>query len=125
MKKNGVEHWFTWIQCAMCAMVAVAVSGCGHTCTGKMALLSFGDMEGREIPPSVEGPILIGRDACVAGLDPYYLSEAVRNALKGTTYDTLVDVEVTTTTGLFVWSNAVQVKGTGANSTSFRKEEVK
>jgi hypothetical protein len=110
---------------AITALVAAGgAGGCGHTCTGRIALLSVGDMDGRVIPERAQGPVLSGRDACKAGFDPYYLSEAVRDALKGTQYDTLVDVEVTTTTGLWVWSNAVQVKGVGISSTSLPKEGV-
>jgi len=69
----------------------------------------------------VDGPILVGKDACKAGGDPYYLSEAVRNALKGTQYDTIIDAEVTTKTGLLVWSNEIEVKGKGLDSKSLPK----
>ncbi len=96
--------------------------GCGHTNVSKVALLSVGDMECRTIPAKVDGPVLVGRDACKVGGDAYYLSEAVRNALKGTEYDTLIDAEVTTKTGLLVWSNTIEVKGTGLNSKTLPRD---
>jgi len=96
--------------------------GCGHLNVSKVGLLSVGDLESRTIPSSVNGPVLVGKDACKMGGDPYYLSEAVRNALKGTTYDTLVDAEVTTSTGLFVWSNEIEVKGKGLDSKTLPKD---
>jgi len=41
--------------------------------------------------------------------------------LKGGKYDTLVDVEVTTKTGLFVPSNRIIVKGMALNSKNFEE----
>jgi hypothetical protein len=100
--------------------IALALStlcyGCGHTNVSRVALLSVGDLDGRTIPSTVDGPVLTGRDACKIASDPYFLSEAVRTALSGTQYDTLVDAEVTTKTGLFVWSNQIEVKGIGVDS---------
>ena len=69
------------------------------------------------------GPVLTGKDSCnKIGKFSYYLSDAVRNALSGTEYDTIVDAEVTTKTGLFVWSNKIEVKGTGIKSSVLPKE---
>ena len=96
--------------------------GCGHTKVSRVGLLSVGDLEGRTIPSTIDGPVLVGKDACKIGGDPYFLSEAVRNALSGTEYDTLVDVEVTAKTGLLVMSNEIQVKGKGVNSKTLVQE---
>ncbi len=96
--------------------------GCGHTKVCTVGLLSTGDLEGRKIPDTVDGPVLTGEDSSMKSNDPYFLSEAVRNALSGTKFNTLVDAEVTTKTGLFVWSNKISVRGTGVNSNSFPKE---
>ena len=65
-----------------------------------------------ELACGVEGPLLRGSDSGYS----YSLSNAVRDALEGTEYDTLIDVEVTATTGLFVPSNFIQVEGTALNS---------
>ena len=80
-------------------------------------MLSIGDLERKTIPGDVSGPVLTGRDDCASGFDNYYyLSCAVRDALKGTEYDTLVDVDVIATTGLLVWSNSIEVRGIGVDS---------
>lgn len=95
--------------------------GCGHTHVSRVGLLSLGDLEGKTIPSTIEGPVLVGRDACKIGGDPYYLSEAVRNALQGTSFDTLVDAEVKTKTGVLVWSNKIEVKGKAFDSKTITK----
>jgi len=100
----------------MALLLTTLCYGCGHTKVSKIGLLSVGDLENRTIPSTVTGSVLVGRDACKVGGDPYYLSEAVRNALEGTEYDTIIDAEVTTQTGLWVFSNEIEVKGTGLNS---------
>jgi hypothetical protein len=102
-------------------LLGVVCCGCGHTNLSRVGLLSVGDWDSKTIPASVSGPVLVGKDLCKVGGDSYYLSEAVRNALKGTPYDTLIDAEVTTKTGLFVWSNTVEVKGKGLDSKVFPK----
>jgi len=108
---------------ALCCMALLSglLAGCGHTSTAKIGLLSIGDLEGRTIPDVVEGPTLTGEDACKMGGDPYYLSTAVQKALARTSYDTLVDVEVTTKTGLAVWDNKVIVRGTALDSRTLAK----
>ena len=97
-------------------LLAIFFIGCGHSETYKVGLASFGELEGKVIPEKVEGTILTGKDCCKAGSDPYYFSEAVRNALSGTAYDTLLDIDVTSTTGLFVWSNCIKVRGKALDS---------
>ena len=113
---NNIKY--AWIV----ASLAVVCSGCGHTQVSKVGLLSFGDLEGRTIPPVVEGPILKGSDYEAPSLFPFsFLSAAVKDALKGTEYDTLVNCTVTTQTGLFVWSNGIEVEGTALNSKTLPK----
>jgi len=109
--------------CKRCValLLATLCYGCGHTQVSRVGLLSVGDLESRTIPATVNGPILVGKDACKVAASPYYLSEAVRNALKGTAYDTIIDAEVTTKTGLLVWSNEIEVKGTGLDSKTLPK----
>lgn len=111
----------------LCVGLAVALFcfGCGHTKVCQIGLLSVGDLENRTIPVSVEGPVLSGTVKCKMMEPPnYYLSDAVRNALSGSECDTLVDVEVTTKTGLFVPSNSIAVKGTGLKSSNLPREGV-
>ena len=103
----------------VCALLAVMLMcfGCGHTRTSNVGLISFGDLEGKVISNSANGPTLQGS----ASGHVYYLSDAARDALKSGEYDTLVDVEVTTKTGIFVPSNRIVVKGTALNSKNFEQ----
>ena len=90
--------------------------GCGHSMTTQVGLMSFGDLEGKVIPREVSGQTLQGKDCSKIGGDPYSMSEAARKALQDTSHDTLVDVQVDTTTGMFVGSNCVEVRGTALDS---------
>jgi len=104
-------------------LLAILFVGCGHQKTCQVGLMSFGDLEGKIIPQNISGPTVTGTDQCKIGADPYYLSEAVRNALKGTTYDTIIDAQVTTETGLFVRSNYIKVSGTALSSKMLSSSE--
>ena len=108
--------------CCLALAIAVLGSGCGHTKVSQVGLMSTGDLESRIIPRDVGGPMLEGKTAAKPGKLAYYLSDAVRDAVKGTPYDTLVDAEVTTTTGLLVWNNQLAVKGRGVKSADLPKE---
>lgn len=100
------------IVCCLLFLLLVSLMGCGHTLTSKVGLMSFGHMEGKVIPATVEGKILTGQ---ICG--PHiFLSDAVRDALKDTDRDTMIDNEITMDTGLFVWSNCITVKGNAFNS---------
>ena len=103
-------------------LVVTFFIGCGHSQTTQIGLLSFGELENKVIPENVDGPIFQGEDCCKVGGDPYFLSDAVHNALTGTEYDTLVDVEVTNKTGFFVGSNCITVKGKALNSKTIPEE---
>ena len=100
--------------CIYCLLFLLAtfICGCGHTQAFKVGLLSFGEWEGKAIPAAGDGKVLSGEDCG----HQQRLSTAVRNALKETAYNTLVDAEVTSTTGLFVGSNCIKVKGNAVNS---------
>jgi hypothetical protein len=80
--------------------------------------MSFGDLEGKAVSDNVEGRVVEGKDCG----HTYYLSNATRDALKGTEYDTLINAEVTNTTGLFIWSNCIKVKGKAVNSKKIQKQ---
>jgi hypothetical protein len=100
----------------LASCLALIGVGCGHTMTTQVGLMSFGDLEGKEIPPEVSGQFVTGKDCARIGGDPYSLSEAARKALKDTSFDTLVDVEVENTTGILVSANCIRVKGTALDS---------
>jgi hypothetical protein len=99
----------------ICCLSLIGLA-CGHSMTSQIGLMSFGDLEGKVVPKQVAGKALQGKDCSKIGGDPYSLAEAVRNAVKGTEYDTLVDVQVESTTGLFVGSNCVKVTGIALDS---------
>ena len=90
--------------------------GCGHSQSSKVGLISFGSLESKVIPDNVEGKIVAGKDCGGSQL----LSNATRDALKGTDCDTLIDAEVINTTGIFVWSNCLEVKGKAINSSKLQ-----
>ena len=96
--------------------LAMFSAGCGHTLVSKVGLLSVGELQGKQIPAAIDGPIVQGEDCGGAFGSPYFLSKAVRAALKGTQHDTIVDAEITSTTGLYVGSNCVAVKGKAISS---------
>lgn len=105
--------------CLLVLMGMLTCVGCGHTRVSKIGLLSTGNMEGRHIPADVNGPSLKGADYEMVSLPPFcfsFLSKALEDALEGTEYDTLVDVTVTSRTGLFVWSNGMEIEGTALKS---------
>ena len=49
----------------------------------------------------------------------YYLANAFRDAIRGTEYDTLVDVEITSTAGVTPFGQCLIVKGRGVHSAEF------
>lgn len=104
------------IRLCMVLVFALVCISCGHSQTSKIGLISFSDLEGKTIPDNLEGPSLQGIATSGAGGTKYYLSDAVRDALKNSEYDTLINVEVTAETGLLVWSNTLTVRGTALNS---------
>jgi hypothetical protein len=74
--------------------------------------MSFGNLEGKTIPANAPGDFVQGKDCGHS----YNLSNAARDALKATTYNTLVDVDVTNSTGLLVWSNCINLRGKALDS---------
>ena len=100
----------------MACLICLVGLGCGHSMTSQIGLMSYGNLEGKIVPNHIDGEIFEGQDCSKIGGDPYSLSEAVRNALEGTQYDTLVDAQVESTTGVFVASNCIKVKGTAIDS---------
>jgi len=93
-------------------LLAALFIGCGHSKSQKIGLMSFGNLEGKTIPDNVKGKILKGKDCG----HTYYLSKAVREALKETEYDTFINAEVTNKTSILVPLNCIEVKGKAINS---------
>jgi len=104
------------------SVLVLSCFGCGHTQVCRVGMISLGNLEGKAIPNNPNGPIVEGRDAAKPfSTSYYYLSNAVRDALKNSEYDTIVNVKITTKTGLFVRSNKIIVKGTALNSNLLEK----
>jgi len=93
-------------------MLSAVFGGCGHSQSYKVGLMSLGDLEGKSLPDGADTTLREGQDCGHA----QYLSNAVRDALRDTDSDTLIDSEVTSSTGLLVWSNCIKVKGHAINS---------
>jgi len=95
--------------------LAAICIGCGHTQSFNVGLMSFGNLEGKTIPDKVAESVSVNGESCSHG---HLLSDAVRDALKQTQHDTIIDAEVTTTTGFFIWSNCISVKGSAFSSSA-------
>ncbi len=93
--------------------LAAMLTGCGHTQSARVGLMSFGQLEGKTLPEDVSGLPKVSGEACGHA---HRLSGALLNAFDNTSYDTLLDAEVTTRTGLIVTSNCIAVKGSALDS---------
>lgn len=100
-------------KCCFMLCLTIFLVGCGHSQTYKVGLMSLGELEGKTIPDNTSDAVLVNGESCG---HQQFLSNAVRDALLETDCDTLIDSEVTNTTGLFVWSNCIAVKGKALNS---------
>lgn len=92
------------------ALAVLAMVSC--TTSGTIGLLSDGTLEGRRIDPALAEAELEGQSCGPR----HYLASAFRDALEGTHYDTLINVEVTTTTGVLVIHNCIRVRGRALDS---------
>jgi len=108
-------------------LMAVLAAGCtGTRHSDRFAVLSTGDLMGRVVPMPNECPGTPVQGAHEG--DPAVLSEAVRNALDGTEYDTLLDATVTTHVNRFwfLWLSVararIEVTGKGVKSSDFKEE---
>jgi hypothetical protein len=99
------------IRCCLMGMCAAAACA-GCTSTSRLAVLSDGNLAGRDLTAALRVQQQEGEDC---GLS-YYLANAFREAVKGTPYDTLVDVEVTSTAGLTPFQQCLRVTGWGVRS---------
>ncbi|MBM9501018.1 hypothetical protein JWG44_12225 [Leptospira sp. 201903071] len=89
--------------------------------TQKIHLLSQGNLEGKKIPEdirSLAGEIKEGKDCGFY----YSLAKAFENAITNTKYDTILDAEVTHTTGPFAPMHCILIKGFALNSNTISKE---
>ncbi|TGK33438.1 hypothetical protein EHQ12_11335 [Leptospira gomenensis] len=87
----------------------------------KVYLLSYGDWEGKTIPEVASlatlGEFKSGEDCGIK----HSLSRAFANALENSGYDTILDAEVTHSTGVWVPFNCVSVRGLAIQSQKIRK----
>lgn len=93
--------------------LAALLIGCGHAQSAKVGLMSFGRLEGKTLPDDISGLAKVSGESCGHG---HRLSDALRKAFDNTAYDTMLDAEVTTKTGLIVTSNCISVKGSALDS---------
>lgn len=111
------------IYSVLCAVALSSLGGCTHV--SHVALLSDAELAGKSLATIPPGPTLKGKDCARLFRPPqYYLSAAFREATKGSDYDTLVDVKITTWTGFLVTSNCIQVQGQAVKSRDLAQAEV-
>ena len=95
------------------------LAGCGHTLSRKVGLMSIGDLEGKVIPKDAKGRTVRGKSCGYSA----FLSNAVRDAVKNTSYDTILNAQVTSETGLFVGNNCISIIGQAYKSSEWPKQE--
>jgi hypothetical protein len=88
----------------------IVLSGCATS--SKIGLLSDGNLEGKSFSNVNRGEIVSG-ESCG---HTHSLSQAFKNSIKGTEYDTVIDAEVESTTAVFVFGNCLKVTGYGVDS---------
>ena len=96
-------------------ILTTVLSSC--TTTSHLALLSDGDLENKDLQNIMPGKMLKGEDCWYQ----HNLSDAFRDAIKGTEYDTLIDIDVTTKTNLLVFYSCVEVEGKGVKSSNLKE----
>ncbi|RHX88183.1 hypothetical protein [Leptospira stimsonii] len=106
--------FLTWV-----AVNILFLSFCSTT--QKVYLLSYGNLEGKKIPEGVQNPAGEIREGKDCGFY-YSLAKAFENAILNTKYDTILDAEVTHTTGPFAPMHCVLIKGLAVNSGNFFSE---
>ncbi|TGM07308.1 hypothetical protein EHQ76_04470 [Leptospira barantonii] len=94
--------------------------------TENVYLLSYGNLKGKKIPEDIRtlrGEISEGKDCGIS----FSLAKAFENALIQTErkYDTILNAEVTHTTGMFPPLNCIKIKGFALNSDQIKTEEEK
>lgn len=98
---------------------ALVVASAGCTQVSRLAILSDGDLSGRQLSGVPRTQQREGED-CGGS---YYLANATRNALRGSGYDTLVDVEVTSTAGIVPFQQCIKVKGWAVRSSDLPRSK--
>ena len=98
------------------SLLALALaSAC--TSTYQVGMLSLGDLEGKTIQADMTGEVRSGESCWWS----HHLSDAVRDAVEGTNYDTLLDVTIEARSRFFVWSNCVHVEGQAIDSSKLEQ----
>lgn len=101
-------------------LAVLSMSGCSHV--SNFALMSNGDLEGKTLSGVKHDNRVLYGESCGHS---YSLADAVDNALSGTVYDTLINIEVESTSALIVFANCVKVKGYGVNSKYLKRQRAK
>lgn len=91
-------------------VASIALSGC--LTSSRIGLISNGDLEGKTFEGVKQGPELTG-ESCG---HTHSLSAAFSNAINGTEYDTMINSEVETRSGVFVFDNCLKISGYGVKS---------
>ena len=97
-----------------CIIAGILSLTLASACTTKytVGMLSLGELEGKTIPPNMTGEVRSGESCWWA----HHLSDAVRDAVEGTEYDTLLNVTIENRSRFFVWSTCVHVEGEAIDS---------
>ncbi len=99
-------------------IIALLMVPAGCSSARTIGLMSFGDLEGKMIPEKPRGDIRVGKSCGSV----YTLSDALRDAVKDTSFDTIIDAEVIHETGVFVFNNCIIIKGLALNSKEIKRE---
>ncbi|WP_165783054.1 hypothetical protein [Leptospira kmetyi] len=105
-------------------LISIWITACSTT--ENVYLLSYGNLKGKKIPEDIRtlrGEISEGKDCGIS----FSLAKAFENALIQTErkYDTILNAEVTHTTGMFPPLNCIKIKGFAWNSDQIKTEEEK
>ncbi|AOP36147.1 hypothetical protein A0128_17095 [Leptospira tipperaryensis] len=111
----------------MCSLVSILVCVLFFTfcsTTQKIYLLSYENLDGKRIPENIQSLAGEKKEGKDCGFS-YSLAGAFKNAVANTDYDTIIEAEVTHTTGPFAPMHCILVKGFAMNSNTIPKEDQK
>lgn len=88
----------------------MVLTGCSTV--SKVGMISNGNLEGKTFQGAQKGNLVKG-EACGYS---HSLADAFDRTIANSQYDTIIDVEIESTTDLFVFGNCIKLKGYGVNS---------
>lgn len=103
---------------SLCIVISIFAASCGHTLTREVGLMSSGDLEGKVVPQNKEGTFVKGQSCGMQS----YLSDAFRDAIKGTSFDTILNATVKSETGFLVANNCLIISGQAYDSTTWGQD---